>query len=96
MNPSHLFEGTRAENVKDATNKRRNVHGERQPLHKLTDVQVQAIRDEYAAGGVLQRDIAVKYGVSSSYISMLTTDSRRRRETYYPESMTGGRRPQAA
>lgn len=81
INPSHLFEGSRAVNVADAVSKMRHVHGERQK-HKLKDRQVTEIRARHAAGGVTQRALSVEYGVSQAQISNITTWKQRKHETH--------------
>jgi hypothetical protein len=43
--------------------------GDRQWNSKLTLEKVIRIREEYAKGGVTQRDIAVKYGISQPTVS---------------------------
>jgi hypothetical protein len=59
VNPDHLFEGTRADNMEDARRKGRLIEpnrrklvrrGEKSPLARLTEQAVLAIRAEYAAG----------------------------------------------
>jgi len=39
--------------------------------------QVDAIRAEYAAGAVYQRDLAAKYGVTQSLVSHIVNKKRR-------------------
>lgn len=50
---------------------RASHRGERHNLAKLTDDDVRAIRRRYAAGGILQRELAAEYGVSDVAISYL-------------------------
>lgn len=83
INPSHLFEGSRAVNVHDAINKRRHSHGERH-THKLTDEQVQEIRERYEAKELNQYELARAYGVSQSHVSLLILRRLRKHETHYP------------
>lgn len=82
INPAHLFEGSRHVNVTDAVTKMRHVHGERQK-HKLTDVQVEEIRTRYAAGGIMQKELGVEYGVTQSQISYIVIRKRRKNQTHH-------------
>lgn len=71
-NPKHLFLGTQKQNAEDRESKNRgnriNVTGEKHGMHKLTDKQVNEIRQRYAAGGITQRKIAAEYGVKQGTI----------------------------
>ena len=67
VNPEHLFSGSFDDNMADMVSKNRQAHGERNAHHKLTADQVKSIRSEVG----LQREIAVKYGVSASLIAMI-------------------------
>lgn len=64
--PENLYWGDHRDNVSDAF--RHGTHyvaaGEEHGMSRLTWDQVEAIRSEYAAGGVSQRALAGKYGVS--------------------------------
>lgn len=60
-NPSHLFDGTPADNAHDSARKLRKAR-------KLKAEAVRAIRAEYAAGGVSQRALALRYGVAQHTI----------------------------
>lgn len=69
INPSHLFEGDDAANLKDMREKGRGyqlppMKGERHALAKLTDGQVVAMRTEYSSGPHEMTRLAEKYGVS--------------------------------
>ena len=66
VNPDHLFIGTLNDNMADRNAKGRQAKpkGELHNMHKLTDDDVRAIREEYAAGGISQRALAAKYGVT--------------------------------
>lgn len=68
VRPDHLFLGTNAENTADKISKGRDCRGEASPSAKLTADDVEAIRSEYAAGQVRQRDLAKRFGVSRSQI----------------------------
>lgn len=73
---AHLFLGTKAENNADmaAKGRARKVPqpGETNPYAKLTAVQVVEIRAALAVGEV-QRQIAQRYGVSTSAITAINT-----------------------
>jgi hypothetical protein len=68
VNPAHLFVGTNADNVADKVAKGRSAQPHRR---KLSDEQIVEIRARWAAGGVLQREIAADYGVAPRTISIL-------------------------
>jgi hypothetical protein len=68
VRPDHLFLGDQSANMKDGVAKGR-VHlpaqdGSNNPQAKLTEAQVLAIRERYAAGGILHRELAPEFGVS--------------------------------
>jgi len=67
VNPDHLFLGTQADNLQDMAKKNRRK-GERQPNHKLTDIQVREIRKLYAQGGISELQLAQQFGVTPSNI----------------------------
>lgn len=67
VNPDHLFSGSFCDNMADMVSKERQAHGERNARHKLTRDQVKSIRSEIG----LQREIAAKYGVTASLVSMI-------------------------
>lgn len=50
---------------------RPSMQGERHPMRVLTWDRVRSIRQEYAAGGVTQRKLAGKYGVSPPTIHQI-------------------------
>lgn len=69
-NPSHLELGTLSDNSRDMKQRGRSLFGERSNTAKLTDQQIQEIRDRmktYTRG--LQSQLAIEYGVSQSAIS---------------------------
>ncbi len=67
-NPAHLFEGTVADNNRDAAKKGRAAHGENHWKSKLTEVDVLEIRRR-SYSGALQRVLAGVFGVSQRSIS---------------------------
>lgn len=74
VNPHHLFAGTEADNMRDMKNKNRNnsCKGEGNAHAKLKEQDVITIRNEYAKGGATTRELASRYGVTSSTISAIT------------------------
>jgi hypothetical protein len=67
VNPTHLFAGTRADNMQDAARKGRTTAGERSPQAKLTATQVAYIRSVPEKWGVVTH-LARTFGVSHSLI----------------------------
>ncbi len=63
VNPEHIFPGTRADNMQDASAKGRTVIGNK----KLTNEQAELIRQDKR----MQKDIAVDYGVSQQCVSRI-------------------------
>jgi hypothetical protein len=72
-NPDHLFLGSMGDNTRDRNAKGRadNRRGALNPNAKLTDDRVAEIRS--LRGIVTQRDLACRFGVSVSNISMIQT-----------------------
>ena len=70
VNPQHLFLGTQADNLEDMTMKGRRARGEHQGAAKLTQEQVQEIRERYQAHSSEFGSTALgrRYGVSHSII----------------------------
>lgn len=71
INPKHLLNGTRSENVADMATHGTALRGERQWMSKLTEADVRAIRE---APGV-HRLIADRYGVSQVTVTSIKTRS---------------------
>ena len=67
VNPDHLFTGTLADNMKDMVEKGRQAAGDRNGRRKLSSEQIKAIRSEVG----LHREIAAKFGVTASLVSMI-------------------------
>lgn len=72
VNPAHLFLGTRADNNRDRSSKKRDAdrRGSRNPNAKLTSKQVAAIRRKYKDGAT-QMQLAAEYKVAQPHISRL-------------------------
>ncbi len=68
VNPDHLFLGTAKDNALDAVAKRRMAYGDRSGSAKLTQPNVDDIRNRIASGES-QSSIAARFGVSQSQIS---------------------------
>lgn len=62
VNPEHLFEGTRLDNIQDAMHKGRIQKGEQRPGSKLTEEKVRQIR--CIGDNISSRKLAKKFGVS--------------------------------
>lgn len=74
VNPNHLFLGTREDNEQDKMQKGRQPSGERVGLHKLTYEMVKQIRITYAAKLANQYELASRYGVNQSIISLVVNN----------------------
>jgi hypothetical protein len=66
---AHLSTGSHADNERDKREADRHARGTRHGSAKLTDSDVIEILRRYAAGGVLQRELAAEYGVSRATIA---------------------------
>lgn len=64
VRPDHLFLGTNADNIADMLAKGRQRRGMRHGSAKLNEGQVLEIRWQYAAGGISQRALARRFGIS--------------------------------
>lgn len=83
VNPSHLWIGTRAENLEDMRAKGRAVYshsmgrpGEANAGARLREADVRAIRERYARGGVSHADLALKFGISRTQITLIIRRQR--------------------
>lgn len=74
VNPSHLFLGTQADNIRDRDRKQRQSKGEHRYNHKLTENDVRKIRKLRSKGKTLA-EIAGMFGLNNS-----TVDSIAKRE----------------
>jgi hypothetical protein len=75
-NPAHLVLGSQEDNIADMVAKGRQ-RGSRHS--RLTPDQITTIRTELTAGAT-QHELAERFGVSPSYLSMLAAGKRWRRE----------------
>lgn len=62
-NPSHMFLGTHRDNVADAVEKQQHRRGEAHMSAILDEAKVRAMRDQYEAGGVSVKRLALENGV---------------------------------
>lgn len=76
IRPTHLFLGTRKDNMLDAARKGRTTKGERNPMAKLTWPDVEAIR---TASGT-QAEIATRFGITNSAVQLIRARKRWVRE----------------
>jgi hypothetical protein len=78
LNPDHLFIGTWRDNMLDKLAKgrqsRARQYGNKNPAAKLSEADIIAIRR--AKGSVLQKDLALKYGVDRAHISQIQSGKR--------------------
>ena len=73
VNPKHLFLGTREDNNKDKKNKGRQPShvGNHNPNRKINAEQVKQIRELYATGNYLQKELSKLFGVNQPHISRI-------------------------
>jgi len=67
----HLEDVTRQEDIDYKVKLGRQTKGSQHGTSKLTEVQIESIRIEYAAGGVFLWQLAEKYGVSREQIGRI-------------------------
>lgn len=78
---SNLYWGTHKENLQDAikNGKMKNrLRGENNPLVKLSREKIYQIRRLYSTGNFLQKDLAKKFNVHYSFISLVVRNKRRK------------------
>ena len=81
-NPAHLYLGTHADNMRDMAERGRDpggcYFGEMNAKAKLTTAEVAEVR-ALAAGGVTQREIAIRFGVTQAGVSLIVRRKTRTR-----------------
>lgn len=78
VNPSHLWLGTHAQNMKDCSEKLRGTRWKA----KLSDAEAKEIVQRYGSGNESQEDLAKAYGVGQSVISRLVAKNSYRWTTH--------------
>lgn len=70
VNPAHLFAGNPKVNAEDrlAKGRQHDMAGEKHPSHRLTNQQVDALREEYAYSGSASAVLAARYGISRTHL----------------------------
>ena len=71
INPDHLVVGTQQDNVDDMWRRGRGKSGTQHSNSPLSEDDVRTIRSLYAAGGIFQKELAARYGISQSAVSLL-------------------------
>jgi hypothetical protein len=81
VNPTHLRVGSQRENISEARARGRVISelpfGEGHPSSKFSDAEVKHLRDLYASGKFTQQELALRYGVRQSTISLICSKRRR-------------------
>ena len=75
VNPAHLFLGTQKQNLEDMARKKRSTWGEKNPMAKLTQADVDEIR-RLRSEGMMIKDLASKYKVIPQTISAIIKKER--------------------
>lgn len=77
-NPSHLYLGDHAQNMRDMVERQRfrGLPGAKNGRAKITQEQADAIRTRYAAGGVSQQSLADEHGISQNAVSKIVLRKR--------------------
>jgi hypothetical protein len=78
VNVEHLFLGTHQDNMDDRSAKNRQAQGEQHGRARLTDEEVDAIRESSASDVELAR----QYGVADSHINNIRHGRRRTQPTH--------------
>ena len=75
-NPAHLRAGTQTDNMRDMLERARGNQpkGEANGNAKLTATQVAEIRERHAAGGIIQRELGLEFGVSRELVSHIVNN----------------------
>lgn len=80
VNPNHLFSGTPLDNMRDKVKKGRGSYlsGESHPNAKLSDRDIENIREMISSGKYTQSEIAKMYNVSFQHISDIKRNKKRK------------------
>lgn len=73
-NPNHLYVGTPMDNAKDKVSRGRSPSGEKSGRARLTWNVINEIRHLWKTGKYLQKELAIKYGVPRSHISLIVNN----------------------
>ena len=86
VNPTHLYWGTPADNVRDmmGAGRQRFLRGEEAASSKMSREQVVAVRDEYTTGELSQTALAEKYAISQGAISKIVRNETWCNPNYSP------------
>ena len=78
VNPNHLFLGDALINMRDKINKHRDKYlsHDNHPLARLTQANVEEIRQLYASGKYTQKQLANLFGVARTNISLIVNNKR--------------------
>lgn len=69
INPHHLYIGDHKQNMKDMVRHGNSTRGEKHPMAKLTELQVQEIRMLAHLGEMSYNDIAKRFGIKLGGVS---------------------------
>ena len=75
VNPAHLFLGTQKQNLEDMARKKRSTWGEKNPMAKLKQSDIEPIRIAHQSGSLI-KDLAEQYNVRPSTISSIIRKER--------------------
>lgn len=76
INPDHLWLGTNADNMKDKTDKNRQLKGSKIAASKLTEDIVIQVKDLLIEGKLTFREIANRFGVGCNTISRINNGTQ--------------------
>lgn len=76
VNPEHLYLGTPQDNMNDMKNRGRSLRGERSPSSKLSNEDVQQIKNRYR-NGEYQRTLAEEFGVAREHVNKIINGKKR-------------------
>lgn len=75
VNPAHLWTGTQKDNVADCALKGRRNQA-RRVFRKLDAERHSLIAEEYARGGVSQKELGARHGISQTMVSHIVSRAR--------------------